>query len=237
VALCPPGFYGSAPMVSGGGPACGLTLIAGWRRGCIVLASWCRQGGLSTHHALVGWACPSGAVSSLCDALVGGTTPGLQAVCPYTPVCMPTRGYPQYLSPLLPLSPLQLASSACSGPCLPGHFCPENSSSPTQHLCGSAAVYCPAGSGAPRAAAPGEYTVGGEEDRRADVLPCPSGSYCVEGLKRPCDAGRFGCASRLGSPLCNGVRKRGRIRACVPVRVSLLVCVPVPVPVRACARV
>jgi hypothetical protein len=35
----------------------------------------------------------------------------------------------------------QLNVPTCSGPCVPGHFCPPGSSSPTMSPCGSAAVY------------------------------------------------------------------------------------------------
>lgn len=65
-------------------------------------------------------------------------------------------------------------------------------------------MYCPPGSGLPKVALPGEYTVGPTSLTRNGTLPCPSGSYCINGTMFPCPAGRFGCADRLGSSDCNG---------------------------------
>jgi hypothetical protein len=65
-------------------------------------------------------------------------------------------------------------------------------------------VYCPEGSAVAVLAAPGEYTIGPTPATRTGVLPCPSGSYCVGGVRSPCEAGTFGCADRLSAPICNG---------------------------------
>ncbi|POM78126.1 Hypothetical protein PHPALM_4382 [Phytophthora palmivora] len=46
----------------------------------------------------------------------------------------------------------------CSGPCDAGYYCPPGSTSPTQHECGSASVYCPAASVRPWAVLEGYYT-------------------------------------------------------------------------------
>ena len=73
-----------------------------------------------------------------------------------------------------------------------------------QFACGNESMYCPLGSGAPLIAQPGVYTVGPSPATRNGTLPCVSGSYCVNGTMLPCPAGRFGCADRLGDPLCNG---------------------------------
>ena len=64
--------------------------------------------------------------------------------------------------------------------------------------------YCPAGSSAPVVAKPGEYTLGPTPLTRNSTAPCGSGTYCVNGTARPCPAGRFGCADRLGDVGCNG---------------------------------
>ncbi len=97
-----------------------------------------------------------------------------------------------------------LPSSACSGPCAAGYTCPASSTSPTQTPCGGVGVYCPEGSAMAMFAAPGEYTVGPTYATRTGILPCPSGSYCVGGMRSPCEAGTFGCADRLSIPTCNG---------------------------------
>jgi hypothetical protein len=83
------------------------------------------------------------------------------------------------------------------------YYCPPNSITPTQWQCGSVAVHCPSGSGAPVTANLGEYTVGPSAKTQNGTRPCPSGSYCLGGVAQPCPAGRFGCADRLGTAECN----------------------------------
>jgi hypothetical protein len=102
-----------------------------------------------------------------------------------------------------------LFSQACSGPCAPGYYCSSGSWTQAQHECGTGldvpgSVYCPAGSGGPTQALPGEKTVGGGPSTRSATVPCPSGSYCLEGESSSCPAGKFGCADRLSSEDCNG---------------------------------
>ncbi len=97
-----------------------------------------------------------------------------------------------------------LATPACSGRCARGFYCSGNSTSPFQYECGSVDLYCPAGSGAPVRALPGEYTLGSNSTARTAVAPCVSGSYCINGTSALCPAGRFGCADRLSDAGCNG---------------------------------
>jgi hypothetical protein len=97
-----------------------------------------------------------------------------------------------------------LSSPACSGPCAAGYTCPAASTTPEHTLCGGIAVYCPEGSAIAVLAAPGEYTLGPTPATRTGVRPCPSGSYCVGGVRLPCEAGSFGCADRLPTSTCNG---------------------------------
>ncbi len=107
-----------------------------------------------------------------------------------------------------------LAAPACSGPCAPGYFCPPNSTAATQAPCGGVGVYCPLGSAAPLTAQPGEESVCVDGPLLCtDVTPCRSGQYCLGGLSRPCRAGTFGCATRMGDPDCNGVS--GPVCPCV----------------------
>ena len=65
-------------------------------------------------------------------------------------------------------------------------------------------MYCPLGTAHPRVAQPGDLTIGGDERTRTGVARCPSSRYCVNGTALSCPAGRFGCATGLGSPECNG---------------------------------
>ncbi len=97
-----------------------------------------------------------------------------------------------------------LASRSCSGACAAGYYCESPSTSRTQHECGSIGLYCPAGSGAVLVAVPGEETIGSSERTRVSTVHCPSSKYCVGGASYPCPAGRFGCATGLGAPECNG---------------------------------
>ncbi len=97
-----------------------------------------------------------------------------------------------------------VSNSSCAGECTAGHYCPDGSSSPTELVCGSATVYCPAGSSRPLVAISGVYTIGQSPETRNATLPCDSGSYCVNGTRSLCPAGRFGCADRLYEAGCNG---------------------------------
>ena len=84
------------------------------------------------------------------------------------------------------------------------YYCDGGAIVGTQHPCGDASVYCPMGSGVPAVAVPGEYTTGPAANTRNSTLPCPSGSFCLDGVRALCPAGRFGCADRLSTAGCNG---------------------------------
>jgi len=106
-----------------------------------------------------------------------------------------------------------LSTILCSGICRPGFFCPEGSIHEME--CGGDEFFCPEGSSRrERVLLGGDigpdnhdkgafYTLGGTPDgshsknaTRNDQKRCPQGSYCVNGVRRPCPAGRYG--SRLG---------------------------------------
>jgi len=80
----------------------------------------------------------------------------------------------------------------CEGPCAPGYFCPEGSTSSTQFACGAADRFCPEGSATPRLVQPGWYT---NEDRHVSVRSsetiCPPGHWCAGGLRYACPAGTW----------------------------------------------
>jgi hypothetical protein len=89
------------------------------------------------------------------------------------------------------------------------YYCEEGASTPTQHVCGNTSVYCPRGSAAPVLAEAGDVTIGPSPQLRNATLPCPSGSYCMDGVQQPCVGGRFGCATHLSSVECSGACTKG----------------------------
>jgi len=91
-----------------------------------------------------------------------------------------------------------LTDMACSGLCPPGYYCPEGTITPLD--CDFVDVFCPQGSSFPRSVSPGHYTIGEHETRRYDQIQCPAGYFCVDGLKYPCEPGKF--QSDLGSSSC-----------------------------------
>jgi hypothetical protein len=106
-------------------------------------------------------------------------------------------------------------ASACA-PCAAGYFCAGSSTSTTATPCGDAGVFCPPGSGAPRAPRAGFFTAGedgraepGTAATRSQELPCPRGYFCVDGVRTPCAAGRFGAEPRSASPACSGACEEG----------------------------
>lgn len=96
-------------------------------------------------------------------------------------------------------------------PCPAGYFCPPSSSVP--QLCGEpgeSAAYCPAGSGAPTLIPLGQYGVGdvtnGTGLGYAGASLCDPGYYCPpgDGVRLPCEPGRYGSIGGLISDVCMG---------------------------------
>lgn len=92
--------------------------------------------------------------------------------------------------------------SACE-PCAEGHYCGHSSPSATQFVCGSPDVYCPRGSFLPLPVPPAHRSVGAELTTGSRVEHAPPGYFAVNGVLRPCPAGRY---SVLGAatPDCDG---------------------------------
>mgnify|MGYP005991323017 CR=1 FL=1 len=108
---------------------------------------------------------------------------------------------------------------SCSGDCEAGYFCPAGSSSRREYECGRNKVdpsawvqcpnplnptttincpssqYCPRGSGEPNTVLPFYATYSGGETTRHSQGSCPRGSWCPNGERRPCAAGRYGLGS------------------------------------------
>jgi len=144
----------------------------------------------------VGHYCPEGSVSPVpCPAGTFGSAVGMRdATC----------------SGMCWAGGCNAASSACQE----GHYCPLGSIAATQLTCGGIDRYCPAGSAAPIAVSSGYYTVGpdysgGNPLTRTAQKLCEPGHYCVDGVQRPCPAGRFGMSAGLASPGCSGTCPEG----------------------------
>ncbi|KAE9043578.1 hypothetical protein PR001_g5732 [Phytophthora rubi] len=128
--------------------------------------------------------------------------------------------------------------STCAGVCSSGFYCPLASRNSTARVCGDANVFCPSGSAVPIPVWPGYYSVrllpfgadsllvsdvgfesysvssSGEqapknEDIRDGQRICEPGSFCVDGKKHLCPAGRYGDKSGETSSLCAGLCTRG----------------------------
>ena len=104
----------------------------------------------------------------------------------------------------------ELSSSTCSGPCTRGYRCPDGSTSPDALPCGSATTYCPEGSASATSVSLGFYSIDGDgltvdQLHRVAQQACDVGYWCVDGVRSPCPAGRFGAASQEVSSNCSGV--------------------------------
>ena len=119
-----------------------------------------------------------------------------------------------------------MAEATCSGQCDAGHYCRQvfnndiqllqGSTTPHQNRCGSAAVYCTKGSVDPVPVSAGYYTTSSDGGNSAvnnatrdGQLICEVGHFCVDGIKEPCPAGRYGETEGLTSPECSGVCQKG----------------------------
>lgn len=100
-----------------------------------------------------------------------------------------------------------LHDPTCSGLCAPGYYCESGSTSTKQYACKDTHVYCPLGSYEPTFVPNGFYAIGQNDTTmatRSDIAPCPPGHYCIGGLVRPCDAGRYS-HSGSGTAECDGL--------------------------------
>ena len=103
-----------------------------------------------------------------------------------------------------------LATVACSGACDAGYYCGRGSVSPRAEPCGgaeaSAAFFCPAGTRHRRTVSSGFYSTPetAPAGRRTGQAPCSPGFWCADGVKTPCEVGRYGAVAQLTDRLCSG---------------------------------
>ena len=102
-------------------------------------------------------------------------------------------------------------SNTCTGPCDAGFYCPTGTSQNSQIKCGSgqthpASRYCPSGRGSPLTVSAGFYTTPENvpDDQRTGQSTCPAGSYCQNGKRVLCPAGRYGASNGLTNSQCSG---------------------------------
>ena len=133
------------------------------------------------------------------------TTRKEQFVCPKGHYCI---GGERYNCPVGRFGAEEgIQSDDCSGVCEAGYFCREASISPRENECGGEhALYCPKKSSSPTRVLPGYYT---DEDLppnvKTKVTICPPGSYCMEGVRKPCREGYFGSSEGNTDEFCDGM--------------------------------
>ncbi|KAL4094950.1 hypothetical protein PRIC1_010600 [Phytophthora ramorum] len=128
--------------------------------------------------------------------------------------------------------------TTCAGVCSRGFYCPLASRNSTARVCGDASVFCPSGSAIPTPVWPGYYSVRLLPDGASSLLVSDvgfeeysvassgeqaptneairdaqrmseAGTFCVDGKKILCPAGRYGEKPGETSPLCTGLCTRG----------------------------
>jgi hypothetical protein len=106
-----------------------------------------------------------------------------------------------------------LSTEVCSGECPVGYFCPTGTAVAKSHPClSSSSTYCPVGSARPVAVDEGYYATDSHVSEGAGFgleAICPAGSFCLQGVRRPCPSGRFGATQQMMNASCTGVCRAG----------------------------
>lgn len=154
--------------------------------------------------------CPEGYYTITPDGLDGSEGSGRvdTRICPLGHYC--TAGVRHACPGGTYGSSTGLSEPACSGVCPVGYYCPVGSFRPFDYPCGlMPSRYCPAGSTHPLPVGLGYYTLPGEADGYVAQVICPLGSFCVDGRRALCPAGRYGGKVQETSPLCSGICRAG----------------------------
>jgi hypothetical protein len=95
----------------------------------------------------------------------------------------------------------------CTGQCPGGYYCPMGTVVPIK--CGSPDFFCPVQSEAPRKVNTGYYSFSHFDnpanDTHSDEHQCELGTYCVNGVRHKCAAGRYGAVFGLSHMNCSGL--------------------------------
>jgi hypothetical protein len=113
-----------------------------------------------------------------------------------------------YACTLCPAGRYQDTPGSCQGVCTAGYFCPQGSTADKVEPCGGSEWYCPEGTQVRLDVASGWFSSGSgsvildDTKYNFNKTMCPPGSYCIQGLKRLCPAGRFGVTEGLATYEC-----------------------------------
>ena len=102
-------------------------------------------------------------------------------------------------------SMMGLKDSRCSGECSPGYICTQRSTNPKPRPCGNISFFCPSGTSVRNRVSLGYYSIGGDRYTRSGQALCEPGYYCVDGIRRMCEAGRYGNETGLHNSNCSGL--------------------------------
>ncbi len=101
-----------------------------------------------------------------------------------------------------------LSTAQCSGECPEGWHCPPKTVSPFAYPCSSSPrYYCPAGSDHPLSTEAGFFSVRShvaEGGGFGATVVCPRGSFCQNGVRFDCPAGRYGASIQATNSSCSG---------------------------------
>jgi hypothetical protein len=222
--LCPEGTYGDAISLNSSrcsGPCppgffCPSGTVHSYSHMCGDASVFCPESSSSPHNVSLGYYTVD-AVGS--DEPAAATTRVRQVVCPRGHYC---EGGIKYLCPGGTYGSAEgQSSSICSGVCPEGWYCPVGSVQPFQFSCISAhnaaggrtaTLYCPEGSTRPLHTAQGYYAVSPHFEEGGGFggqKVCPRGSYCIEGMRHLCPAGRYGAHKQNSNASCSGLCTAG----------------------------
>lgn len=161
-------------------------------------------------------ACPAGRYTTATYKKAGqaiSVEDGCRMVCPQGHYCPKASSKPIKCPAGRFGSSMGMADVKCSGTCRAGYFCPAGSTQYDQFPCGKSSYYCPQGQPARLLVDRGFFSVPeepvGSFQFRVDQVQCGPGTYCVDGLRFPCPAGRFGTQLELSARNCSGICPTG----------------------------
>lgn len=108
-----------------------------------------------------------------------------------------------------------LSTISCADTCPEGFYCPIGTKLPYSYPClNDTRVYCPQGSDAPIPVGLGYYTKRSQISTQTgggytSETICPLGSFCINGRRYLCPAGRYGGQIQMVNSSCSGLCRAG----------------------------